>query len=454
MKRLLLIPALIAFLHCIPSSVYGQSEKNFVQVRGVIPDSLKTNGRYAYLFIQYENQAEFVDSCLIRNNQYLLQGEIPFNDIMSEVVIDGIPASSGSFLLSCGDRVKCDFVPLGRFAQAKALGSAASEELYQILNDSIKPPTAKLFPLLQRSRAIGQDDPAYVIIQDSISYYRQVIAKIWNRFQQKTNSGFNAIFAYMNIAPDLTPEESQIVEASIKERFPDNINLSMITGITLTGEALADPTVESMRAFNRYATLIGELPPYPDYLSKDSENPDAQSHDPEITISAPPQTSDKEQIVIISPPPGSGKNTPEVYGIGDCIADFSLPSLQDQMIGLSQLESEYILIDIWASWCVPCRKEIPVIKTAAKKYESRFQVLALSIDDNLYKWKDAIEADETQQFTHVILRKDNPEQEKLRKLFDIKVIPRNFLLNRNRQVVAIDLRGEDLEKKLLELMSE
>lgn len=454
MKRFLLISVFIAFLYCIPSPIYGQIEANLVQVSGIIPDTLKTNGRYAYLFVQYENQAKFVDSCLIRDNQYLLKGKIPFDEIMSEVVIDGVPASSGGFILSSGDHVNCDFEPLGRFIRAKALGSLSSEELFRVLNDSIKPQTSKLFSLFQRSRATDKSDPAYAILRDSISYYQQTIFKIWHRLLHTTNSGFNAIYAYMSIEPDLSPEDKKEIETSIIERFSDNINLSMITGRPLKGIALAEPTTESMYTFNRYATLTGEIPPYPNYLSKSAETPNTQDDEPEISISAPPQTPDKKQTVAISPPPAPKKSMPESYGVGDYIADFALPSMQNQLIELSQIESEYILIDIWASWCIPCRKEVPVIKAAVRKYGSRFQVFALSIDDNFYKWKNAIETDGIQMFTNVILRKDNPEFEKLRTLFDIKVIPRNFLLDKNRKVVAINLRGEELEQKLQELLPE
>lgn len=474
MKRLLSLTALIAFSYCLYSPVYGQSGTKHVEVSGSIPESLKTNGRYAYLFIQYENQAQFVDSCLIRDNRYLLKGTIPFDEIMTEVVIEGVPASSGGFILNSGDHVTCNFEPRGRFDRARTTGSSSSEELYRILNDSIKPLTARLFPLFQRSRETDKADPAYEKAQDSIKHYQQAIVKIWYRLLQTTGSGFNAIFAYINIAPDLSPQEKMDAETSIAQRFPDNINLSMVTGRPLKGDTIADPTIESMRTFNRYATLIGELPPYPDDLSKNAGNGSAAEQKPEISISAPPQAAneeqvvviappqtaeqeqeqEQEQVVIIAPPPAPAESTPEVYAVGDRVADFALPSLQDRTAGLSQIETEYILIDIWASWCAPCRKEIPIIKEVAQKYESRLHVLALSIDDNLYKWKGAIEEDGTQQFTHVILRKDNPEQEKFRKLFDIKVIPRNFLLDKNRRIVAINLRGDDLEKKLKELMPE
>lgn len=468
MKRLLSLTALIALSYCLFSPAYGQSGTKHVEVSGNIPDSLKTNGRYAYLYIQYENQAQFVDSCLIRNNRYLLQGELPFDEIMSEVVIEGVPASSGGFILNSGDRVTCNFEPRGRFDRARATGSSSSEELYRILNDSIKPLTARLFPLFQRSRETDKADPAYEKVQDSIKHYQQAIVKIWYRLLQTTGSGFNAIFAYINIAPDLSPQEKIDAETSIAQRFPDNINLSMVTGRPLKGETIADPTIESMRTFNRYATLIGELPPYPDDLSKNTGSRSAAEQEPEISISAPPQPAneeqvvviappqpaeqEQEQVVVIAPPSAPAESTPEVYAVGDRVADFALPSLQDRAAGLSQIESEYILIDIWASWCAPCRKEIPIIKEVAQKYESRLHVLALSIDDNLYKWKGAIEEDGTQQFTHVILRKDNPEHEKFRKLFDIKVIPRNFLLDKNRRIVAMNLHGDDLEKKLKELM--
>ena len=99
----------------------------------MVADSLEVEGRTAYLFISFENQAAFIDSCRIRGGHFVLEGQIPFDEVTAEVLIDRVPLSSGSIVVRSGDRIEFDFAPLGRMGRPDVSGSASQEELCRLL---------------------------------------------------------------------------------------------------------------------------------------------------------------------------------------------------------------------------------------------------------------------------------------------------------------------------------
>lgn len=128
--------------------------------------------------------------------------------------------------------------------------------------------------------------------------------------------------------------------------------------------------------------------------------------------------------------------------------NLNLYGLNGEKISLSSLNSEYIYIDIWASWCSPCRVQIPFIKEALKKYPNKLKVYAISIDRNHNSWKKAIEKDSTQNFIHVIGTNNN--RQKINEIEDLGTerIPRSFLLDNNCKIIAIDLHNNQLVETL------
>ena len=139
------------------------------------------------------------------------------------------------------------------------------------------------------------------------------------------------------------------------------------------------------------------------------------------------------------------KNAPTLSGSRITL---QLPSLNGEYIALSDLRSKYIFVDIWASWCKPCRAQTIYLKKVLNKYQNNIKIYAVSIDANHSAWKKAIEQDKTQDFIHVIGTDSDRRSVRSVEVLDIERIPRNFLLDRNCRIIAKDLLDEQLMQTL------
>lgn len=132
----------------------------------------------------------------------------------------------------------------------------------------------------------------------------------------------------------------------------------------------------------------------------------------------------------------------------------NLDGLKGEKIPLSDLDSKYILVDIWASWCMPCRKQFPYIKKALNKYSNELKVYAVSIDRNHNSWRKAIEKDNIQSFIHVIGTNNNRQKLSEVEALGTERIPRNFLLDKKHRIIAVDLHDNQLIETLDSLMQQ
>jgi len=134
-------------------------------------------------------------------------------------------------------------------------------------------------------------------------------------------------------------------------------------------------------------------------------------------------------------------------GIGKIAPDFVQNDTADKPVALQDFRGKYVLIDFWASWCVPCREENPALIAAWQKYKDKnFTVLSISLDNKKELWLQAIQKDRLTSWTHVSDLKfwDNA----IARQYGIGSVPSNFLLDPEGRIIAKNLRGEGLEKQL------
>ncbi len=140
-------------------------------------------------------------------------------------------------------------------------------------------------------------------------------------------------------------------------------------------------------------------------------------------------------------------------GIGRMAMDFTQNDTLGVPVKLSSLRGKVLLVDFWASWCGPCRRENPNVVKAFNQYKDKgFHILGVSLDQPgaKEKWMKAIH-DDNLTWTHVSDLKfwDNEAA----KDYGIRGIPYNLLLDKEGKIIGKNLRGEGLEKKLSEVFN-
>jgi peroxiredoxin len=148
----------------------------------------------------------------------------------------------------------------------------------------------------------------------------------------------------------------------------------------------------------------------------------------------------KQKSQSIDEPQWINKQAPEL----------SLPDVNGKKITLSSFKGKYVLVDFWASWCLPCRKENPNVIQAYNKYKNKnFTILGVSLDKEKDDWVGAIETDKLSWTQVSDLQEWNSAAVST---FNFTGIPFNVLVDPDGKIIAQSLRGDSLEGKLEEVL--
>lgn len=139
--------------------------------------------------------------------------------------------------------------------------------------------------------------------------------------------------------------------------------------------------------------------------------------------------------------------------VGDMAPELAFESPDGRTLKLSSLKGKYVLVDFWASWCGPCRRENPTVVAAYNKYKTAkfksgkgFEVFSVSLDKNMDAWKSAIKQDRLTWKYHV--SDLGGWKSKAASIYNVKSIPASFLVGPDGKILAKNLRGQALHLEL------
>lgn len=157
-----------------------------------------------------------------------------------------------------------------------------------------------------------------------------------------------------------------------------------------------------------------------------------------------------EQVKELSAKLNAESGTSVESSSGVVAPDIALPTPAGDTIKLSSTKGTITLLDFWASWCSPCRKENPNLVNVYNIYHKKgFQIYQVSLDKTKEAWEKGIQDDHLEKWIHVSdLKYWNSI---VVPLYKVESIPRNFLLDKEGRIIASNLRGEQLQKKLAEI---
>ena len=155
----------------------------------------------------------------------------------------------------------------------------------------------------------------------------------------------------------------------------------------------------------------------------------------------------KENIETIKKKETAQKN----IAVGKIAPDFKAPNPEGKIVSLKENLGKVTLIDFWASWCPPCRKENPNVVALYNEFHNKgFNIISVSLDTDAEKWKTAIAKD---KLTWAQISNLKEMKDPIAIQYGISQIPTTFLLDASGKIVAIDLSIDELKAKINELLA-
>jgi peroxiredoxin len=367
-------------------------KSNKVQISGTLTNA--PENAYIWLAELKTREIKAIDSVRLSND-----GKFRFNHELKTPAFYLVKASDSNFLtmlLSPGEKVNI-ISEFGSLNYPKSVTGSAGTQLMDEYNKTLQKTIVKLSGLSEvYKKNIGNPD----------------LPKLIDSLDAAAQSHLNEINDYTR-------------------KYIDNNLHSLVSLIALYQQVAPNVFVLNPSKDYKYYLKVDSV------LSK--EYPDYE-----------PVSSLHEQVKQLMDGMNANPSEAAASEIGTVAPEIVLPSPAGDTIRLSSTRGSYVLLDFWASWCSPCRKENPNLVAAYNNYHRRgFQIFQVSLDKTREAWEKGIEDDQLGKWIHVSdIQYWNSEAVKL---YKITSIPSNYLLDREGKIIAVNLRGEALQEKLAEI---
>lgn len=377
------------FLIMVMLSVSAFAQKRYT-INGTAPD--KYNDSYVYLtLLDIESPIDalptFADSAFIDKGKFVFKGELQSDTLLYSI---GLNKTSGGFVAIDTEQLSATYIEGVPFGYFRISGSTLNDHLTRFIEYPYMFSTKIANQLKKRAELLANNE--WTMENEADFEEKQKIAAL-------DHMDFISTFVKDNIGNSVGQHILITIGGYIKGDVMDEINPKLSENVKQKIKASRESLAEMMKAVQTPELIKNELKP------------------------------------------------------GDKYIDFEGEILSGEKVMLSSVIKlkKLVLLDFWASWCVPCLKEMPEIAKLYDKYKDKdFEIIGVSLDKNMDKWRSMIEGKGMPWIQFIDSNLSNPIINK----YGVTAIPHTVLIDEHGEIVAINLRGEELRKKIEVLLLE